>query len=134
MVGEHISARAGGYGIASASIDGNDVEAVFVAASAAAAQVRDTQRPFLLETMTYRLRGHYEPDDQSYVDPEELAHWCTRDPIALYAQRLAARGMLDAACDADLRARVEGRIATAAAFACASPLPALAELTTDVYA
>ena len=134
MVGEHVSARAGGYGIASETVDGNDVEAVFAAASAAAAQVRDSQRPFLLETMTYRLRGHFEPDDQSYVDADELAHWRTRDPIELYAQRLAARGALDAASDAALRAQVEARIATAAAFASASPLPALTELTTDVYA
>ncbi len=30
-------------------------------------------KPVFLETYTYRQRGHFEPDDQAYVDPAELA-------------------------------------------------------------
>lgn len=72
-----------GHGIEASSVDGNDVNAVFEAAANAATYIRETGKPCLLETVTYRLRGHYEPDDQSYVDPAELAHWRERDPITL---------------------------------------------------
>ena len=44
--------------------------------------------PFLLETKTYRLRGHFEPDDQGYVDKAELASWKARDPIAALRAKL----------------------------------------------
>jgi pyruvate dehydrogenase E1 component alpha subunit len=134
MLTERIADHAAAYGIAGETVDGNDVEAVFAAASRAAATVRTSRKPFLLETQTYRLRGHYEPDDQAYVDAAELARWRARDPIALAAARLAGTGSLT---DAGLRAMERdsrGRIEQAVAFAVASPYPALAELTTHVYA
>ena len=63
------------------TVDGNDVDAVSAAAREAASYVRETRKPFLLETYTYRMRGHYEPDDQAYVDASEIAQWRTKDPI-----------------------------------------------------
>lgn len=134
MVGEHVSDWAAGYGIDSMKVDGNDAEAVLDAATKAVAYVRGHGKPFLLETCTYRLRGHFEPDDQSYVDPDELAGWRERDPIPALRRRLAADGRLDAAGLAVIEARAAARIAEALAFAQASPFPALSELTTDVYA
>jgi pyruvate dehydrogenase E1 component alpha subunit len=131
---ERISAWAERYGIESASVDGNDVEAVQAAARQAATSVRNTSRPFLLETLTYRLRGHFEPDDQSYVDRDELAAWQAKDPVAHTKQRLIERGAIDAIALAQLETRIEQRIDRAVAFAKDSPYPALDALTTDVYA
>ena len=134
MLVDHISDRAAGYGIEGRTVDGNDVEAVHAAAKEAAAAVRKTKRPFLLETYTYRLRGHYEPDDQSYVDPAELAAWKTRDPIATLRRRLVDRGeTTDAAIDA-LAAQARARVDAAAEFAAASPFPAPEEVATEVWA
>lgn len=134
MSREQVSDWAGAYGIPAKTVDGNDVEAVFGAAVAAADQVRDSGRPFLLETWTYRTRGHFEPDDQAYVDPAELAAWVARDPITGYRDRLLADGSLTPARAAALADRVASRIAVARAFADASPFPAADELTRDVYA
>ena len=76
MLVDHIATRAAAYGIEGTTVDGNDVEAVHDAATReAVADIRETRKPFLLETYTYRLRGHFEPDDQAYVDPAELAAW-----------------------------------------------------------
>jgi len=122
------------YDIPARTVDGNDVEAVLAAARAAAAEVRTSGRPFLLETYTYRSRGHFEPDDQAYVDPAERAAWAARDPIAAGRDRLLATGRLTAGQDAALADKVQSRIAVALAFAEASPYPALSEMTTDVYA
>ncbi|GAB7522510.1 thiamine pyrophosphate-dependent dehydrogenase E1 component subunit alpha [Paraburkholderia sp. 2C] len=134
MVVDHVSDRGKGYGIESRTVDGNDVEAVHAAAVEAVAYIRDSGRPYFLETYTYRLRGHYEPDDQSYVDPAELASWQEKDPIAMLRQRLLDRKAIHAADVFQMEQRVNAEIESAAAFASGSPFPALAELTTDVYA
>ena len=134
MSREHVSDWGAGYGIPVRTVDGNDVFAVLEATRNAATQVRDTRRPVLLEVLTYRTRGHFEPDDQGYVDKAELAAWLARDPIALCRDRLIGAGQLSLAADAELIARVDARIATAVAFATASPFPSIEELTLDVYA
>jgi len=134
MLGDHIAPRAAGYGIEALTVDGNDVEAVFEAATAAVAQVRATRRPFLLEATTYRQRGHMEPHDQSYVDPAEIAAWRARDPIDRQRARLLERGDLTPDDLAGMEARARTVLDDAAAFASASPFPDPSELTTDVYA
>jgi pyruvate dehydrogenase E1 component alpha subunit len=134
MAVDHLSVRAAGYGIEGKTVDGNDVEAVHAAASLAIETVRKTRRPYLLETYTYRLRGHYEPDDQAYVDPDELASWKLRDPIDTLSAKLVKSGSLDEAGLATIRQRVKERVEKATAFATESPFPAPEELLTDVYA
>ena len=134
MSREHVSDWGAGYGIPVRTVDGNDVFAVLEATREAASQVRDTSRPVLLEVLTYRTRGHFEPDDQAYVDKEELAAWLARDPISLCRDRLIADGTLSAAAAAELAARVDSRIADAVASATASPFPSVEEITLDVYA
>lgn len=47
-----------------AHVDGNDADLVHAAAKEAVAAIRATGRPYFLELVTYRQRGHYEPDDQ----------------------------------------------------------------------
>lgn len=134
MLVERIADRAACYGIEGASVDGTDVTEVHRATVAAIGRIKATGKPYLLETVTYRLRGHYEPDDQSYVDPAELAQWRERDPILLTRQRLERTGLLTDAAFRRLDERVKRAVDDAIAFAEASPYPALAELTTDVYA
>ena len=134
MSREHVAEWAAGYGIPARTVDGNDVFAVLEAAQAAAAQVRESRRPYLLETLTYRTRGHLEPDDQGYVDKAELAAWQARDPIASSRARLLAEGQLSPAQAATMADKVASHIAVAQAFAEASPFPAADELTRDVYA
>jgi pyruvate dehydrogenase E1 component alpha subunit len=130
----HVADWVAGHGLEARVVDGNDVEAVQAAARELAAAIRADGRPRLLELTTYRLRGHFEPDDQAYVPPGELAAWKRRDPIDLLADRLVADGTLDAAGLDALRERCQSRIGEALAWAQASPWPDLAELTTDVYA
>lgn len=118
MPGEFVADWVNGHGLAADVVDGNDVQAVHVAASQAVAAIRDSGRPRLLELMTYRQRGHCEPDDQAYVCAAEHAHWLKRDPIAREARRL----MLDADALAARTAEVRARIAQA--FARSTPCPA----------
>lgn len=134
MLTDKISTRAAAYGIEGKTVDGNDVQAVYKATQEAAAYVRDSRKPFLLETYTYRTRGHYEPDDQAYVDPAELKSWKQKDPIEAENRRLREAGQLDDARLKEIEARVAGTIAAAVQFANDAPFPAPSELTTDLYA
>jgi TPP-dependent pyruvate/acetoin dehydrogenase alpha subunit len=134
MLTERIATRAAAYGMEGITVEGNDVEAVYCATAEAVAKIRKNRKPILLETYTYRIRGHYEPDDQSYVDPQELAHWRARDPIETLKQKLIQQRSLTEDVFERMRERVARRMADALSFASDSPFPAAAELTTDVYA
>jgi TPP-dependent pyruvate/acetoin dehydrogenase alpha subunit len=134
MLVDRIATRAAAYGIEGITVDGNDVEAVHAAAAGAVAKIRRDRTPILLETYTYRTRGHVEPDDLAYVDPAELAQWRSRDPIDALRKKLTDRGLLSAAQMDAMAGRVRKTLEDALAFAKESPAPATAELTTDVYA
>ena len=134
MSRQKVADWAASYGIPAATVDGNDVGAVLDAAGRATRLVRDSGRPYLLETWTYRTRGHFEPDDQAYVDPAELAHWQARNPIDTFRDRLLAAGQLSADQAAAMADRVATRIHAARAFADASPFPDAEQLCRDVYA
>jgi pyruvate dehydrogenase E1 component alpha subunit len=123
-----------GHGVPVEQVDGNDVEAVHAAASRAVAGIRADGHPRFLELVTYRMRGHYEPDDQSYVDPAELERWRQRDPIRLASERLLAEQSITPAGIAAMEQLVAARIEDAAAFAQASPWPSPQTLTEHVYA
>lgn len=124
---------AAGHGLPVATVDGNDVEGVHAAAREAIAAIRADGRPRFLELVTYRLRGHFEPDDQAYVDADELARWQARDPLQGQADRLLAQGTLDAVGLVQLREQIAARIEAAAHFAQASAWPDPRTLTHHVY-
>jgi pyruvate dehydrogenase E1 component alpha subunit len=134
MPDKAIAKWARGHGLPVETVDGNEVDAVHDAAARAVAHIRQSGGPAFLELSTYRQRGHFEPDNQAYVDPAELNAWLARDPIRRYGERLKTQGLLDDAGLANLEQRVQESIQTALAFAQASPWPAPTALTDHVYA
>ncbi|MDS4029083.1 MAG: thiamine pyrophosphate-dependent dehydrogenase E1 component subunit alpha [Candidatus Contendobacter sp.] len=134
MVTDHLSPRAASYGIASTTVDGNDANAVLKSALAAVEQIRQTGQPYLLETYTYRQKGHISFDDQAHVDPSELAHWLALDPLTRMEQHLRETAGFTTSQLAALRTKAQERIDAALEFARQSPYPDPSALTTDVYA
>lgn len=134
MNADHLSDFAAAYRVPARTVDGNDVEAVAAAAREAVAYVRQERKPYLLETYTYRMRGHMEPDDQAYVDKAELESWKARDPIVALESRLLERGVVYERELTRMHERVQQTIEEAAAFALSSPWPSFDELVTDIYA
>ena len=134
MPDDAIANWAKGHGLPVETVDGNDAEAVLEAAAHAIAHIRQGGSPAFLELVTYRQRGHFEPDDQAYVAPAELDYWRARDPIDRQVQRLKAQGLIDDHGLAALEQRTRASIATALAFAQKSPWPAPETLTDHVYA
>lgn len=134
MADDAIASWAKGHGLPVRTVDGNDVDAVHAAAVKAVAAIRADRRPRFLELVTYRQRGHFEPDDQSYVDAAEIAHWQTRDPVRTQIRRLGAEGLIDLPALLAMQRRVHARIHGAVAFAQASPWPPAHTLTDFAYA
>ena len=84
-----LTARAAAFGLHALHVDGQDVEAVHVAARDALAYARNGEGPVFLLCETERLTGHYVGDAQIYRDKEELRRLReTRDPIQNLRERL----------------------------------------------
>jgi TPP-dependent pyruvate/acetoin dehydrogenase alpha subunit len=130
---EHIAQRAGAYGIVGVTVDGNDVEAVHLAASAAIERARNGGGPTLLECVTYRWRGHFEGDPQPYRTQEEVEEWKTRDPIKAAEARLVALGLADQAVFHGIREEVTRKVDEAVEFARAAPRARPESALEDVY-
>ena len=82
--------RAQAFGMHALHVDGQDIEAVHVAALDALAYARAGEGPVFLLCETERLTGHYIGDAQLYRDKDELRKLReTRDPIQNLRERLA---------------------------------------------
>jgi acetoin:2,6-dichlorophenolindophenol oxidoreductase subunit alpha len=127
-----ITARAEAFGIPAEAVDGQDVLAVFEAATRAVERARRSDGPSFLLCSTYRYQGHHVGDvDRSYYrSKDEEERWQTeRDPIALLAARLGDDAEIER-----MRERVEAEIDDAVAYALDAPFPDRSEVTSHVYA
>lgn len=117
--------------------DGNDVEAVYAAASKAVDSVRSGDGPAFLLFDTYRFREHCGPnfdDHLEYRDPDEVAHWQSRDPLAAYESKLRARGVVTEADVSGLRTRLEAEVEVSFRRAQEAPLPSPSTVADHIYA
>lgn len=125
--------RAGAYRMPSARVDGFDPIAVREAARIACESAR-TGTPYLLETMTGRMKGHSVVDPARYRTREEAEAAKAADPVAAFAERLLAEGVLNAVERDEIDREVTAEVAAAAAFADASPHPDVSTLFDYTYA
>ena len=88
--------RAIGYGMRSAKIDGNNILEVYATISKVAAEMRENPEPFLLECITFRMRGNEEASGTKYVPQELMDEWATKDPLDNYERWLLSEGILEA--------------------------------------
>ncbi len=126
--------RACAYRMHGERVDGNDVLAVREATGRLLARAREESEPALLETTTYRFRGHSVADaGKVYRTPDEIASWRERDPITRYVDTLREHGLLDDQELDRLRKEVADEVSEAIREAAAAPTPDPAELYDNVY-
>src|SRR5262249_36832807 len=109
---EDLAARAAGYNMPSAVVDGQDIDTVMKAVGAAVERARPGGGPTLLEMKTYRFTGHSRGDLAKYRPAGELEQWKERDPLDLCARALARSGVSAAEIDA-ARERANALVARA---------------------
>lgn len=131
---ESVAQRAGSYGIPGEMVDGNNVLAVYTVVSAAVERARAGQGPSLIESRTYRFKGHAKSDQNLYRTREEIRQWQKRDPIPHFASLLIAEGMLDQDEAKKGEAAAYAAVEEAYQFALSSPDPDPATLLEGVYA
>lgn len=119
--------RAPIYGMASAAIDGNDVDAVEHAVRDAVARARSGEGPSLIEAHTERLVGHYDLDPQHYRPAGEVDDAMKREPMA----RL--RRMVGEDEAERIEAMVEQELDAALAASQTIPFPTVSSVTEHLY-
>jgi pyruvate dehydrogenase E1 component alpha subunit len=90
-----LAQKALAYGVPGIQVDGNDILAVYSAASEAVERARSGGGPTLIECVTYRLMMHTTADDpKRYRSEEEVEMWQRRDPLPRFQTYLIGKGLL----------------------------------------
>jgi len=132
-----ILARATAFGLEAASVDGQDVRAVYAVAQRLVDRARRGDGPAFLVCDTYRYHGHHVGDinREYYRSKQEEHKWKTeQDPIANLGKWLVEQKLADAAELDRVQSDLEAEMKKAVQFAVAAPYPAVHEVGEDVYA
>jgi pyruvate dehydrogenase E1 component alpha subunit len=126
--------RSCAYGMHGERVDGNDVLAVREASARLMRAAREERKPALLETVTYRFRGHSVADaGKAYRTKEEIAAAREQDPILRFAAVLKEHDILQGDDEARIRKEVSEEVAAAIREAASAPAPDPANLYDNVY-
>lgn len=98
--------RARGYGMEGVTIDGNNILTVLDTLRGVREYCIREKKPYLVECMTFRMRGHEEASGTKYVPPALLEKWAERDPVSSFEAFLVASGVLDAAAVDQIRGEI----------------------------
>jgi pyruvate dehydrogenase E1 component alpha subunit len=112
-----LSQRGCSYGIPGKTVDGNNVLEVYRATKEAADAARNGDGPFLLECLTYRMRGHARFEPAAYRNEEEVEKWKPYDPLTRFKTAAIAEGILTSDDFELIESQVESEIESAVAFA-----------------
>jgi 2-oxoisovalerate dehydrogenase E1 component len=83
-----------GYGMNAIQVDGNNILEVIRTVRKINEEIRENPKPYLLELMTFRMRGHEESSGTKYY-PEGLQdEWAKKDPVLNFELYLLEQGVL----------------------------------------
>ena len=80
--------KAKGYGMEGIQIDGNNILSVYDTIKGVREYCIKNQKPYLIECLTFRMRGHEEASGTKYVPPDLFKLWEMKDPIKNYERFL----------------------------------------------
>ena len=90
-----LAQKALAYDMPGIQVDGNDVLAVYVAATEAVERARSGGGPTMIECVTYRMMMHTTADDpKRYRTQEEVEAWKKRDPLPRFQKYLKDKNLL----------------------------------------
>lgn len=128
--------KAIGYGIEGVKIDGNNILAVYDTIKGVRDYCIKNQKPYLIECMTFRMRGHEEASGVKYVPPQLFEEWERKDPIKNYEAWLLEEKILSADDVESIRATIKANIESELQIAYGAPeiQPNIEEELNDLFA
>lgn len=126
--------KAPGYNMKSYTIDGMDFFDCYGAFEHIFKEVRETQRPVLVEAITERFKGHSISDPGLYRSKDCLKEVMTKDPIQKMEKVLIDAGIVT---DEEIKAwdkELKGIVVDSMKYADESPWPDPHTLEEDVFA
>ncbi|MEP3390365.1 MAG: dehydrogenase E1 component subunit alpha/beta [Reichenbachiella sp.] len=107
---ESFTQKGPGYGIKTKQVDGNNLLEVYHAISEASKSMKKKPEPFLVECMTFRMRGHEEASGTKYY-PEGLQdQWSKKDPVDNYEKFLTKEKVLSKKLKSEIEEEIKKAI------------------------
>jgi len=128
--------KAAGYGMEGIQIDGNNILSVFDTIKGVRGYCIKNQKPYLIECMTFRMRGHEEASGTKYVPPALFEQWEKKDPVKNYEQFLFDENILTVTKIDSIKSETKSYIETelSIAYNAKQLIPDATEELEDVYA
>ncbi len=124
--------RAKQFGLEAITIDGNDVEEVYMVTKKFIKNARENSKPSFIEALTYRWMGHFLGDREVYRTKEEVNEWKKKCPINCYEKKLLRLGYKEKEIE-KIKSEIDKEIKKAVDFALESPEPELESIFEDIY-
>jgi 2-oxoisovalerate dehydrogenase E1 component len=105
--------KARGYGMEGIQIDGNNILEVYDTIKGVREYCINNHKPYLIECMTFRMRGHEEASGTKYVPSHLFDLWQQKDPIKNYENYLLEQGIITPQTVLDIHATIKEYIETA---------------------
>jgi 2-oxoisovalerate dehydrogenase E1 component len=102
--------RAIGYGMEGVQIDGNNILEVFDTIKGVRRYCIDNQKPYLIECMTFRMRGHEEASGTKYVPASLFEEWSKKDPVSNFEDYLIDQKVISETIAGSVREELKGII------------------------
>lgn len=133
---ESLVDRAKGYGMEGVQIDGNNILTVYNTIRGIRDYCIQNRKPYLVECMTFRMRGHEEASGTKYVPKELFEEWGVKDPVKNYEQFLVNEKILTEMEIAGIRQSFREHIEAELKIAADAPplVPDTGAELQDVYA
>jgi len=128
--------KAKGYGMEGVMIDGNNILNVYDTIKGVREYCIKYQKPYLIECMTFRMRGHEEASGTKYVPPELFKIWELRDPVKKYEEYIMSTGIINEEGVQQVRNEFKEKIEDelAIGFNTSIIVPDIEEELEDIYA
>ena len=102
--------KAKGYGMEGVQVDGNNILAVYDTVKGVRDYCIQNQKPYLIECLTFRMRGHEEASGTKYVPQDLFKLWEMKDPIKCYEHFLVESGLLNEKTVAEIKNEFKNKI------------------------
>jgi len=128
--------KAKGYGMEAVQIDGNNILNVWDTVRGVRDYCLRNQKPYLIECLTFRMRGHEEASGTKYIPAKLFEIWELKDPVKNYEKYLQSLGLLTEndieSVRNEFKEKIEGELKIG--FAGKAVEPDVEEELEDVYA